>query len=370
MLGAAGGGTAGGEASVNIDLRPATAAPTNDTCMTPTVIPPSGGMFTGDLVDVVDDMLTRCSGTKADITSIIDYEVAKVSKRLKTQKIEIAIDELAKEFLIERGYNPEFGARPLRRAIGRGLPACGRRRPELAPWRRPGRHLLRLELRRRGRRGRRWRRCARQRMGGCRQRLQPSGRARLAAADAPAAGLDLGIGVARHVQPPGIVFPGGDPHPQHLGRGAQRQHRRRPQHRHRIGTAGPAAAIDHHARAGAVDLREHGLGGEVHGAAPNLASARMYAGCRAVMRYELELRSHLFELPLEGPPSARRLTRTQGAFWPDVAPDGRTLTFAGYSASGYDIFVAPYSLLPDAAPRELTAKDPPAAAAAQPAGSA
>lgn len=35
--------------------------------------------------------------------------------------------------------------------------------------------------------------------------------------------------------------------------------------------------------------------------APNLASARMYAGCRAVMRYELELRSHLFELPLENP---------------------------------------------------------------------
>jgi len=72
----------------------------------------------------------------------------------------------------------------------------------------------------------------------------------------------------------------------------------------------------------------------------------------------------LFELELEGQPRARRLTRTQGAFWPDVAPDGRTLTFAGYSASGYDIFVAPYSLLADAAPRELTAKAPPAAAAA------
>lgn len=72
----------------------------------------------------------------------------------------------------------------------------------------------------------------------------------------------------------------------------------------------------------------------------------------------------LFELAIEGQPRARRLTRTQGAFWPDVAPDGRTLTFAGYSASGYDIFVAPYSLLPDAAPRDLAAQEPPAAAAA------
>ncbi|HEX8875750.1 MAG TPA: ATP-dependent Clp protease ATP-binding subunit [Phycisphaerales bacterium] len=74
--------------------------------------------FRPEFINRLDDVIVFKPLTKADITSIIDYEVAKVSKRLKAQKIEIAIDEHAKEFLIERGYNPEFGARPLRRAIG------------------------------------------------------------------------------------------------------------------------------------------------------------------------------------------------------------------------------------------------------------
>ncbi|MBX3381793.1 MAG: ATP-dependent Clp protease ATP-binding subunit, partial [Phycisphaeraceae bacterium] len=74
--------------------------------------------FRPEFINRLDDVIVFRPLTKADITNIIDYEVAKVSKRLKQQKIEIGIDELAKEFLIERGYNPEYGARPLRRAIG------------------------------------------------------------------------------------------------------------------------------------------------------------------------------------------------------------------------------------------------------------
>ncbi|MBX3390760.1 MAG: ATP-dependent Clp protease ATP-binding subunit [Phycisphaeraceae bacterium] len=74
--------------------------------------------FRPEFINRLDDVIVFRPLTKADITNIIDYEVAKVSKRLKAQKIEIGIDDLAKDFLIERGYNPEFGARPLRRAIG------------------------------------------------------------------------------------------------------------------------------------------------------------------------------------------------------------------------------------------------------------
>ncbi|MBL8886652.1 MAG: ATP-dependent Clp protease ATP-binding subunit [Phycisphaerales bacterium] len=74
--------------------------------------------FRPEFINRLDDVIVFRPLTKADITNIIDYEVAKVSKRLKQQKIEIGIDDLAKDFLIERGYNPEYGARPLRRAIG------------------------------------------------------------------------------------------------------------------------------------------------------------------------------------------------------------------------------------------------------------
>lgn len=83
VLGAAGGGSAGVEASVNVDLRAPTMPPTNDRCDSPTVIPPSGGTFTGDLVDVSDDVLTRCGGTGADLTYAITLTEARdVSVRL------------------------------------------------------------------------------------------------------------------------------------------------------------------------------------------------------------------------------------------------------------------------------------------------
>ncbi len=74
--------------------------------------------FRHEFINRVDDIIVFRPLTKADITSIIDYEVAKVAKRLEAQKITMELDQSAKDFLVDRGYNPEFGARPLRRAIG------------------------------------------------------------------------------------------------------------------------------------------------------------------------------------------------------------------------------------------------------------
>ncbi len=74
--------------------------------------------FRPEFINRLDDVIVFRPLTKADITVIIDYEVAKLSKRLTHQGFAITLDAAAKEFLIDRGYNPEFGARPLRRAIG------------------------------------------------------------------------------------------------------------------------------------------------------------------------------------------------------------------------------------------------------------
>jgi ATP-dependent Clp protease ATP-binding subunit ClpC len=74
--------------------------------------------FRPEFINRMDDIIVFRPLNKADITNIIDYEIAKVGKRLKTQGIELELDMAAKEFLVDRGYNPEFGARPLRRAIG------------------------------------------------------------------------------------------------------------------------------------------------------------------------------------------------------------------------------------------------------------
>ena len=55
---------------------------------------------------------------KDDLYNIIEIELGKVRERLKSREIQLELDKVAKDFLIEKGYNPDFGARPLRRAIG------------------------------------------------------------------------------------------------------------------------------------------------------------------------------------------------------------------------------------------------------------
>ena len=74
--------------------------------------------FRPEFINRLDDVIVFRPLNKADITQIIEYEVAKVAKRLAHQGFAIELDQPAKDFLIDKGYNPEFGARPLRRAIG------------------------------------------------------------------------------------------------------------------------------------------------------------------------------------------------------------------------------------------------------------
>jgi ATP-dependent Clp protease ATP-binding subunit ClpC len=55
--------------------------------------------------------------TRKEIGQIVDLLVAQVEERLLEHEISLAITETAKDFLAEEGYDPEFGARPLRRVI-------------------------------------------------------------------------------------------------------------------------------------------------------------------------------------------------------------------------------------------------------------
>jgi ATP-dependent Clp protease ATP-binding subunit ClpC len=74
--------------------------------------------FRPEFINRLDDIIVFRPLNKDDITRIVEYEVAKVGKRLAAQGYAIELDQAAKDLLIERGYNPEFGARPLRRSIG------------------------------------------------------------------------------------------------------------------------------------------------------------------------------------------------------------------------------------------------------------
>ena len=75
------------------------------------------GTFRPEFLNRVDDIIVFRSLTKDDMGSIIGIEMTKVSKRLKEKGLALVMTDEAKELLIEKGYSPEFGARPLRRAI-------------------------------------------------------------------------------------------------------------------------------------------------------------------------------------------------------------------------------------------------------------
>ncbi|MFN7021486.1 MAG: AAA family ATPase, partial [Phycisphaerales bacterium] len=74
--------------------------------------------FRPEFINRLDDVIVFRPLTKDDLVTIVDFEVNKVASRLTQQGIHLALDQKAKDFLIEKGYNPDFGARPLRRAVG------------------------------------------------------------------------------------------------------------------------------------------------------------------------------------------------------------------------------------------------------------
>jgi ATP-dependent Clp protease ATP-binding subunit ClpC len=58
---------------------------------------------------------------KAELTQIVDLEVSKVVTRLKKRNINITLDTSAVEFLMKEGYDPAYGARPMRRAVEKNI---------------------------------------------------------------------------------------------------------------------------------------------------------------------------------------------------------------------------------------------------------
>ena len=75
--------------------------------------------FRPEFLNRLDDVIVFHALTREDLTTIVEYELNKVFKRLVKQGYRLDVSPASKEFRIEKGYNPEFGARPLRRAIER-----------------------------------------------------------------------------------------------------------------------------------------------------------------------------------------------------------------------------------------------------------
>jgi ATP-dependent Clp protease ATP-binding subunit ClpB len=77
------------------------------------------GTFRPEFLNRIDEIVIFRALNPEDIERIVDIQMRDVQKRLAERKITIALTPEARKVLAERGYDPVFGARPLKRAIQR-----------------------------------------------------------------------------------------------------------------------------------------------------------------------------------------------------------------------------------------------------------
>ncbi len=77
--------------------------------------------FNPEFLNRIDEIVTFHRLDKDNITKIVDLQLEELGKRLKEEGIDIEVDEDAKGYIVEEGFDPQYGARPLKRAIQRML---------------------------------------------------------------------------------------------------------------------------------------------------------------------------------------------------------------------------------------------------------
>jgi ATP-dependent Clp protease ATP-binding subunit ClpB len=79
------------------------------------------GRFRPEFLNRIDEIVLFKPLTLAEITRIVDLQIADVAKRLRDRNISLEITAEAKEYVAKAGYDPVYGARPLKRYIQRQL---------------------------------------------------------------------------------------------------------------------------------------------------------------------------------------------------------------------------------------------------------
>ncbi|KFI33014.1 ATPase AAA [Haematobacter missouriensis] len=77
--------------------------------------------FRPEFLNRLDEMVIFDRLTRADMDGIVTIQLRRLEKRLSARKITLELDESARKWLADEGYDPVFGARPLKRVIQRSL---------------------------------------------------------------------------------------------------------------------------------------------------------------------------------------------------------------------------------------------------------
>jgi ATP-dependent Clp protease ATP-binding subunit ClpB len=73
--------------------------------------------FRPEFLNRVDDIIIFQSLDEEELAKIVEIQIAKLEKRLAQQNLTLDVDAAAKKLLAKEGYDPQFGARPLKRAV-------------------------------------------------------------------------------------------------------------------------------------------------------------------------------------------------------------------------------------------------------------
>jgi ATP-dependent Clp protease ATP-binding subunit ClpC len=75
--------------------------------------------FRPEFLNRVDEVIVFERLTKEDVKRIVDLQMADIAQRMREQGLAIHLTEAARDWIAEKGYDPAFGARPLRRTLQR-----------------------------------------------------------------------------------------------------------------------------------------------------------------------------------------------------------------------------------------------------------
>jgi ATP-dependent Clp protease ATP-binding subunit ClpC len=77
--------------------------------------------FRPEFLNRIDEIITFSPLSREQMVEIVDLQMAEVEKRLRENGLEVELTPEAREWLAEKGYNPDFGARPLTRILQKYL---------------------------------------------------------------------------------------------------------------------------------------------------------------------------------------------------------------------------------------------------------
>jgi ATP-dependent Clp protease ATP-binding subunit ClpB len=77
--------------------------------------------FRPEFLNRVDDVIIFQSLDEAELAKIVEIQITRLEKRLAQQNLTLDVDAAAKKLLAKEGYDPQFGARPLKRTVQQQL---------------------------------------------------------------------------------------------------------------------------------------------------------------------------------------------------------------------------------------------------------